>query len=44
MDYVERLLRLAEEMQERVAAPEMISGVVRIGVTEVIALNPILFT
>ncbi|HQT89806.1 MAG: hypothetical protein B7Z58_16705 [Acidiphilium sp. 37-64-53] len=39
MDYVERLLQLAEEMQERVAAPETISGVVRIGITEVIALT-----
>jgi DNA-binding transcriptional LysR family regulator len=39
MDYVERLLRLAEEMQERIAAPETISGVVRIGVTEVVALT-----
>lgn len=37
MDYVERLLRLVEEIQERVAAPETISGVVRIGVTEVVA-------
>jgi DNA-binding transcriptional LysR family regulator len=37
MDYVERLLRLVEEIQERVAAPETIAGVVRIGVTEVVA-------
>lgn len=37
MDYVERLLRLVEELQERVASPKTISGVVRIGVTEVVA-------
>lgn len=39
IEYVERLLRLVEEMQEQVAAPETISGVVRIGITEVIALT-----
>ncbi|MHB1549333.1 MAG: LysR family transcriptional regulator [Acidimicrobiales bacterium] len=37
MDYVERLLRLVEEIQEHVASPDTISGVVRIGVTEVVA-------
>ena len=37
MEYVERLLRLVEEIQEHVAAPEAVSGIIRIGVTEVIA-------
>ena len=39
MDYVERLLHVVEEIQEQVASPETISGLIRIGVTEVVALT-----
>jgi DNA-binding transcriptional LysR family regulator len=37
MDYVERLLRLVEEIQQHVASPDTVSGVIRIGVAEVVA-------
>lgn len=35
--YTERLLQLTNEIQERVARPDLVSGVVRIGVAEVVA-------
>jgi DNA-binding transcriptional LysR family regulator len=35
-DYAERMMRLMEEMTQAVAAPAMMSGVVRIGVSETI--------
>lgn len=37
MEYVENLRKLVREIQEHVASPEAVSGIVRIGVTEVIA-------
>lgn len=37
MEYVERLLWLVEEIQEHVASPDTVSGVIRIGVAEVVA-------
>src|SRR3546814_8109277 len=37
LGYTERLLQLTSEIQERIARPEMVSGMVRIGVAEVVA-------
>src|SRR3546814_12839437 len=37
LGYTERLLQLTSEIQERIARPEMVSGMVRIGVAAVVA-------
>jgi DNA-binding transcriptional LysR family regulator len=37
MAYVERMLQLTSELQERIARPDTVAGMVRIGVAEVVA-------
>lgn len=39
MTYAERLLSLAQEMRERVAAPESLQGTIRLGVSEVVSIT-----
>ncbi len=39
MNYVERLLDLTTEMQQQIATPESLSGLLRVGVAEVISMT-----
>lgn len=39
LDYAERAMDLASEIKHRVGAPEILSGIVRVGVAELIALT-----
>lgn len=39
MNYVERLLDLTTEMQEQIATPESLAGLLRVGVAEVISMT-----
>jgi DNA-binding transcriptional LysR family regulator len=39
VDYAERFIRLREELEQRIASPESLSGLVRLGVAEVVSVT-----
>jgi DNA-binding transcriptional LysR family regulator len=39
VDYAERFIRLREELEQRIAAPQSLSGLVRLGVAEVVSVT-----